>query len=221
MFVEPPEGFDPPSPNCVCLLRKGVYGQPDAGRLCEDTCDKLFAEIGLTPTLADPQIFWMRRELKFEDASGGSQEVTEMLVVGKYVDDIIPASNSASVCPPDVLSLRDMFVSRLSERLKFSAKGRLSWYCSVAIDDALEDARMFRALLVFSRGADVKKCMADDGDVCEAALAYLQIPDRPGLRSPSVLRVCGWFLMIWTAYAQLYNFGFGDPWGFFEPQHVV
>ena len=64
-----------------------------------------------------------------------------MLFVGKYVDDIIPASNSASVCPNGVESLRDHFLRIIAERLKFKMNGRLSWYCSVEIEDALEEER--------------------------------------------------------------------------------
>ena len=81
LYMEQPEGYvDPEKPDYVCKLNKGLYGLKQAARCWNATIDKYLIDSGYVKCSGDVCIY-----LKFKD--------DKFVIMGVYVDDVIPVSN--------------------------------------------------------------------------------------------------------------------------------
>ena len=86
IFMEQPEGFEDPSkPGYVCRLKKGLYGLKQSARCWNATLDKFLQSRGYVPNVADECVY--TKTVRNADGQ------ISFIILGVYVDDIIPVSN--------------------------------------------------------------------------------------------------------------------------------
>lgn len=116
-FCEQPAGHEDPDPakaGWICKLLKALYGLKNAGNLWQKHLRGLLAEIGMRPLGSDPSIY------RLDEGEG-------WLIVGTYVDDIIPVFNEAGK------GLAKQVLDKLMETLTIKDMGELKWALNTEI----------------------------------------------------------------------------------------
>ena len=83
--------------DCVCLLKKGLYGLKQAGRKWYEQLSTKLRQMGAEPTKADPCLYLLKR----------GKEVAAYIVI--YVDDILVVSRSNETATLVLKTLREEF----------------------------------------------------------------------------------------------------------------
>ena len=102
IFMSQPEGFvDPKKPDYVCKLKKSIYGLKQAARCWNVTLDEYLRSNGYRKSNADDCLYV--KSIKKADGH------ISFVILGVYVDDIIPVSNDISMLNAEKTSLCQRF----------------------------------------------------------------------------------------------------------------
>ena len=102
IFMEQPEGFvDATRPDYVCRLKKGLYGLKQSARCWNATLDEFLRSRDFHPSPADECMY-----IKTVKQSDGS---ISFVILGVYVDDIIPVSNDLKLLACEKRAICDKF----------------------------------------------------------------------------------------------------------------
>ena len=102
IYMSQPEGFvDPDRPNHVCKLKKSIYGLKQSARCWNSTLDEYLKSVGYSKSKADECIYV--KSLK--EANGH----ISFVILGVYVDDIIPVSNDPAMLKVEKAALCERF----------------------------------------------------------------------------------------------------------------
>ena len=111
--MKQPQGFEVEGKeDCVCKLKRNIYGLKKSSRCWNETLDEYLKELGFRQSSNDPCIYILD--------SGG-----EMFIVAVYVDDIILAGTS--------LSLINEFVDKIGKRFEIKDMGKLHYFLGVKV----------------------------------------------------------------------------------------
>jgi hypothetical protein len=90
IYMSQPEGFvDPDKPEHVCKLKKSIYGLKQSARCWNDTLDAYLRSAGYRKSDADGCIYV--KSIKTDNGH------ISYVILGVYVDDIIPVSNDVAM----------------------------------------------------------------------------------------------------------------------------
>ena len=102
IYMSQPEGFvDPDRPNHVCKLKKSIYGLKQSARCWNTTLDEYLKSVGYHKSNADGCIY-----LKSMKEANGR---ISFVILGVYVDDIIPVSNNPALLKAEKGALCERF----------------------------------------------------------------------------------------------------------------
>ena len=102
IFMSQPEGFvDPKKPDYVCKLKKSIYGLKQSARCWNVTLDEYLRSNGYRKSNADDCLYV--KSIKKADGH------ISFVILGVYVDDIIPVSNDISMLNAEKTSLCQRF----------------------------------------------------------------------------------------------------------------
>ena len=102
IYMSQPEGFvDPDRPNHVCKLKKSIYGLKQSARCWNITLDEYLKSVGYRKSNADECIY-----VKSVKEPNGH---ISFVILGVYVDDIIPVSNSPALLKAEKAALCERF----------------------------------------------------------------------------------------------------------------
>ena len=90
IYMSQPEGFiDPNKPEHVCKLKKSLYGLKQSARCWNDTLDRYLMSTGYRKSDADSCLYV--KSIKKDDGR------ISFVILGVYVDDIVPVSNDTEM----------------------------------------------------------------------------------------------------------------------------
>ena len=117
IYMSQPEGFaDPDKPEHVCILKKSIYGLKQSARCWNDTLDAYLRSAGYRKSDADGCIYV--KSIKTDNGH------ISYVILGVYVDDIIPVSNDVAMLNSEK--------EALCRRFKMDDRGEahhlLAWY---------------------------------------------------------------------------------------------
>ena len=102
IYMPQPEGFvDPDRPNHVCKLKKSIYGLKQSARCWNTTLDEYLKSVGYRKSKADKCIYVK----SVKEANGH----ISFVILGVYVDDIIPVSNDPAMLKAEKAALCERF----------------------------------------------------------------------------------------------------------------
>ena len=102
IYTSQPEGIvDPDRPNDVCKLNKSIYGLKQSARCWNTTLDEYLKSVGYCKSKADECIYVK----SVKDANGH----ISFVILGVYVDDIIPVSNDPAMLKAEKAALCERF----------------------------------------------------------------------------------------------------------------
>ena len=102
IYMSQPEGFiDASKPNHVCKLKKSIYGLKQSARCWNSTLDEYLKSVGYCKSNADECI-----HMKSVREANGQ---INFVILGMYVDDIIPVSNSPTLLKAEKAALYERF----------------------------------------------------------------------------------------------------------------
>ena len=102
IYMSQPEGFvDPDRTNHVCKLKKSIYGLKQSARCWNTTLDEYLTLVGYHQSNADGCIYVK----SMKEASG----CLSFVILGVYVDDIIPVSNNPALLKAEKAALCERF----------------------------------------------------------------------------------------------------------------
>ena len=102
IYMSQPEGFvDPDRPNHVCKLKKSVYGLKQTARCWNTTLDEYLKSVGYRKSKVDKCIYVK----SVKEANGH----ISFVILGVYVDDIIPVSNDPAMLKAERAALYERF----------------------------------------------------------------------------------------------------------------
>ena len=102
IHMSQPEGFvDPDRPNHVCKLKKSIYGLKQSARCWNSTLDEYLKSVGYSKSKADECIYVK----SVKEANGH----ISFVILGVYVDDIIPVSNDPAMLKVEKAALCERF----------------------------------------------------------------------------------------------------------------
>ena len=102
IYMSQPEGFvDPDRPNHVCKLKKSIYGLKQSARCWNTTLDEYMKSVGYRKSNADGCIYVK----SVKEADGH----ISFVIMGVYVDDIIPISNNPALLKAEKAALCERF----------------------------------------------------------------------------------------------------------------
>ena len=102
IYMSQPEGFvDPDRPNHVCKLKKSIYGLKQSARCWNTTLDEYLKSVGYHKNNADGCIYVK----SVKEANGR----ISFVILGVYVDDIIPFSNNPALLKAEKAALCERF----------------------------------------------------------------------------------------------------------------
>ena len=102
IYMSQPEGFvDPDRPNHVCKLKKSIYGLKQSARCWNTTLDEYLKSVGYRKSNADGCIYVK----SMKDVNGH----ISFVILGVYVDDIIPVSNDTALLKAEKAALCERF----------------------------------------------------------------------------------------------------------------
>ena len=102
IYMSQPEGFvDPDRPNHVCKLKKSIYGLKQSARCWNTTLDEYLKSVGYRKGNADGCIY-----VKSMKVVNGH---ISFVILGVYVDDIIPVSNDTALLKAEKAALCERF----------------------------------------------------------------------------------------------------------------
>ena len=102
IYMSQPEGFvDPDRPNHVCKLKKSIYGLKQSARCWNTTLDEYLKSVGYRKSNADECIYVK----SMKDVNGH----ISFVILGVYVDDIIPVSNDTALLKAEKAALCERF----------------------------------------------------------------------------------------------------------------
>ena len=102
IFMSQPEGFvDPDKPSHVCKLKKSIYGLKQSARCWNTTLDEYLKSVGYRKSDADGCIYV--KSVKETDGR------ISFVILGVYVDDIIPVSNNPALLKVEKAALCERF----------------------------------------------------------------------------------------------------------------
>ena len=102
IYMSQPEGFvDPDRPNHVCKLKKSIYGLKQSARCWNTTLDEYLKSVGYCKSKADECIYVK----SVKEANGH----ISLVILGVYVDDIIPVSNDPAMLNAEKAALCERF----------------------------------------------------------------------------------------------------------------
>ncbi|CAB4023506.1 Hypothetical predicted protein [Paramuricea clavata] len=118
IYMEQPEGFvDPDKPDYLCKLQKSIYGLKQSARCWNDTLDGYLKSRGYRKSGADGCIY-----VKSVKKDGGR---ISFVILGVYMDDIIPVSND--------IQMLNSEKKALSERFKMDDRGEVHYLLGMLI----------------------------------------------------------------------------------------
>ena len=118
IYMSQPEGFvDPDKPNHVCKLKKSIYGLKQSARCWNTTLDEYLNSVGYRKSNADGCIYV--KSLK--EVNGH----ISFVILGVYVDDIIPVSNN-----PQLLKAEK---AALCKRFEMTDQGEIHYLLGMSI----------------------------------------------------------------------------------------
>ena len=102
IYMSQPEGFvDPHRPSHVCKLKKSISGLKQSARCWNTTLDEYLKSVGYRQSNADGCIY-----VKSVKEANGS---ISFVILGVYVDDIIPVSNNLAMLKAEKAALGERF----------------------------------------------------------------------------------------------------------------
>ena len=102
IYMSQPEGFvDPDRPNHVCKLKKSIYGLKQSSRCWNSTLDEYLKSVGYHKSSADGCIYVK----SVKEADGH----ISFVILGVYVDDIIPVSSDPALLKAEKAALCERF----------------------------------------------------------------------------------------------------------------
>ena len=121
IYIRPPKGYG--GEDDLWLLRKGLYGLKEAGRLWRKTITAAMSELGWTPLKSEPCLFYKRIKGKLH-----------MALI--HVDDLLMSGETSDG--------RKELLSELGKKFKIKDEGRVTRYCGVNFTyDVLEAGDTF------------------------------------------------------------------------------
>ena len=118
IHMKQPEGFiDPRYPDHVCKLKRSIYGLKQSGRCWNQTLDIFLLKNGYRKGSADSCIYV--KSVKQENG------FISFVILGVYVDDIIPVSND-----PEMLASERQL---LSNEFQMVDQGKLQYILGMSI----------------------------------------------------------------------------------------
>ena len=119
IYMSQPEGFvDPDRPNHVCKLKKSIYGLKQSARCWNTTLDEYMKSVGYHKSNADGCIYVK----SVKEADGH----ISFVIMGVYVDDIIPISNNPALLKAEK--------APLCERFKMTDLGEIHYLLGMSIN---------------------------------------------------------------------------------------
>ena len=102
IYMSQPEGFvDPDRPNHVCKLKKSIYGLKQSARCWNTTLDEYLKSVGYHKNNADGCIY-------VKSVKEANDRIS-FVILGVYVDDIIPVSNNPALLKAEKAALCERF----------------------------------------------------------------------------------------------------------------
>ena len=102
IYMSQPERFvDPDRPNHVCKLKKSIYGLKQSARCWNTTLGEYLKSVGYRKSNADGCIYVK----SMKDVNGH----ISFVILGVYVDDIIPVSNDTALLKAEKAALCERF----------------------------------------------------------------------------------------------------------------
>ena len=102
IYMSQPEGFvDPDRPNHVCKLKKSIYGLKQSTRCWNTTLDEYLKSVGYYKSNADGCIY-------VKSVKEANDRIS-FVILGVYVDDIIPVSNNPVLLKAEKAALCERF----------------------------------------------------------------------------------------------------------------
>ena len=102
IYMSQPEGFvDPDRPNHVCKLKKSIYGLKQSARCWNITLDEYLKSVGYHKSNADGCIY-------VKSVKEANDRIS-FVILGVYVDDIIPVSNNPVLLKAEKAALCERF----------------------------------------------------------------------------------------------------------------
>ena len=102
IYMSQPEGFvDPDRPNHVCKLKKSIYGLKQSARCWNTTLDEYLKSVGYHKSNADGCIY-------VKSVKEANDRIS-FVILGVYVDDIIPVSNNPVLLKAEKAALCERF----------------------------------------------------------------------------------------------------------------
>ena len=127
IYMAQPEGFiDPERPNHLCKLNRSIYGLKQSARCWNETLDKFLKSRGYRRSNADGCIYIKSKK---------QNELIKFVIIGVYVDDIVPISN-------DITMLKEE-KEAISKRFKMEDKGNVHFLQGM-LSDVTEKLRLSR-----------------------------------------------------------------------------
>ena len=118
IYMSQPEGFvEPDKPSHVCKLKKSIYGLKQSVRCWNTTLDEYLKSVGYRKSDADGCIYV--KSVKETDGR------ISFVILGVYVDDIIPVSNN-----PALLKVKK---AALCERFEMIDQGEIHYLLGMSI----------------------------------------------------------------------------------------
>ena len=116
IYMSQPEGFvDPYRPSHVCKLKKSIYGLKQSARCWNITLDEYLKSVGYRQSNADGCV------KSVKEANGR----ISFVILGVYVEDIIPVSNNLAMLKAEKVAL--------GERFQMTGQGEIHYLLGVSI----------------------------------------------------------------------------------------
>jgi hypothetical protein len=116
IYMEQPKGYDDNSGR-VCLLKKGLYGTKQGGRIWNENLHQTLTESGLKRIQADDCIY----------VHGNPNQLTEYMILVVYVDDILIMRHQ------DGESFANRIVEKINSKYEVKDMGEVDFYLGAKI----------------------------------------------------------------------------------------
>ena len=120
IYMSQPEGFvDPERPDHVSKLKNSIYGLKQSPRCWNTTLDEYLKSVGYHKSNADGCIYW------YVNSKKEANDLISFVILGVYVDDIIPVSNNPASLKAEKVAL--------CERFEMTDQGEIYYLLGVSI----------------------------------------------------------------------------------------
>ena len=141
IYMSQPEGYvKEGEEGLVCKLNKSIYGLKQSSRCWLNTIDEFLENSGYTKSSSDPCIYIKR-------------EGEDIMLIARYVDDLIPASNSKSMLHREEAALQ--------QRFEMKDLGEVHYCLGIQVERDKENKRMKLHQAQYLTNLLEKFCMQD------------------------------------------------------------